>query len=118
MKYYLLYNLEELTKEKLLSGFLKDDYKIIYNNENIILVKKNSEKIIDEETYIKIVISIIKKYKILNKRGHTIDLSKAFEYAEKTKDKKYNILSNKFTLLVRQAIVQELIKWGDYGENN
>ena len=108
MKYMLIHNLEEKTKEKTLKSFMKEEYQIVYEDEKNIIIKKGKEKIIDEETYIKITISILKRNEIIkNSKGKIIDITEAFEYA-KTK-KEYDKFKNKFDWYIRNIITKEII---------
>ncbi|MBR3229482.1 MAG: hypothetical protein IKF91_01490 [Bacilli bacterium] len=108
MKYILIHNLEENIKEKTLKSFIKEEYQIIYEDEKNIIIKKNKEKIIDEDIYIKITLSIIKRNEIIkNSKGKIIDITEAFEYA-KTKEK-YNKFNNKFDWYIRNIITKEII---------
>ena len=43
MKYMLIHNLEEKTKEKALNGFIKEAYQVVYEDEKNIIIKKNKE---------------------------------------------------------------------------
>lgn len=104
--YILLYNFEKLTKEELLKSYKKDGFTIAYEKDNNVLIKNATEQIIDEETYIKIVFSYIKKIKAKNNNGKVVDLSKAFEYAKKKG--KYKIIGNKFDWYVRNEITKNL----------
>ena len=104
--YILLYNFEKLTKEELLKSYKKDGFTIAYEKDNNVLLKNVKEDIVDEETYIKIVFSYIKKINTKNNNGKVIDLSKAFEYAKKKG--KYKIIGNKFDWYVRNEITKNL----------
>lgn len=108
MKYLLIHNLEENIKEKALNSYLKEDYQIIYEDKNNIIIKKGKEKIIDEEVYIKITISTLKRKELINKsKGKIIDITEAFKYA-KTK-KEYDKFNNKFDWYIRNIITKEII---------
>ena len=108
MKYLLIHNLEENIKEKTLKSFIKEEYQIIYEDKNNTIIKKDKEKIIDEDTYIKITISILKRNELINKsKGKIIDITEAFEYA-KTK-KEYDKFNNKFDWYIRNIITKEII---------
>ena len=108
MKYMLIHNLEEKTKEKTLNGFIKEGYQIIYEDEKNIIIKKNKEKIPDESVYIKIIVSILKRNELIkNSKGKIIDITEAFEYA-KTK-KEYDKFKNKFDWYIRNIITKEII---------
>lgn len=108
MKYLLMHNLEENIKDNTLNSYLKEEYQIMYEDKNNIIITNDKEKIIDEDTYIKITISTLKKYELINKsKGLIIDITKAFEYA-KTK-KEYDKFNNKFDWHIRNIIIKEII---------
>ena len=108
MKYLLVHNLEEKIKEKTLNSYLKEGYQIIYEDKQNIIIKKDKERIIDEDTYIKITISTLKRNELINKsKGLIIDITKAFEYV-KTK-KEYDKFNNKFDWYIRNIITKEII---------
>lgn len=108
MKYLLMHNLEEKIKEKTLNSYLNEEYKIIYEDKQNIIITNDKEKIIDEEIYIKITLNIIKRNELINKsKGLIIDITKAFEYA-KTK-KEYDKFKNKFDWHIRNIITKEII---------
>lgn len=102
--YLLLYDIESITKEELLNSYKKEGFIIAYEEDNNILIKNVKEKIVDEETYIKILFSYLKRVRIRN--GKVIDFSKAFEYA--TKKGKYKIFGNKFDWYIRNEITKNL----------
>ena len=102
--YLLLYNIEPITKEELLNSYKKEGYIIAHEIDNNILIKNVKENIIDEETYIKILFSYLKKFRI--NKGKVIDFSKAFEYA--SKKGKYKIFGNKFDWYIRNEITKNL----------
>ena len=100
-----MHSLEKNYQKNTLNSFLKEGYEIIYHENSDIIIRK--EKIIDEETYIKITISILNKNNIIKKsKSKIVDLTKAFEYA-KAKGK-YNKLNNKFDWYIRNIIVNML----------
>ena len=108
MKYLLMHNLEENIKEKSLNSYLKEGYQIIYEDKNNTIIKKDKEKIIDEDKYIKITLSILKRKELINKsKGKIIDITEAFKYA-KTK-KEYDKFNNKFDWYIRNIIIKEII---------
>ena len=108
MKYMLIHNLEEKTKEKALNGFIKEAYQVVYEDEKNIIIKKNKEIIIDESVYIKIIVSILKRNELISKsKGKIIDITEAFEYA-KTK-KEYNKFNNRFDWYIRNIITKEIM---------
>ena len=119
MKYFLLYNLDQITKNKLLEGYLNEGYTIMFQDSNIVLVKNaDTDKKINEKEYINIIISCIKKYPNLNKRGHVIELTDAFEYLNRKSSSEPNKFSWRFSWYIKNAITHELVKWGDYTQDN
>lgn len=108
MEYILLNKLDVLTKDKLIKSYKDNNYEIIYENNNIIILRLGN-KIIDEDTYINITISIIKKRNINNS---IIDITKAFMYAKEKG--KYNMFNNKFDWYIRNILIKEMI---DNGKN-
>ena len=102
--YLLLYDIEPITKEELLKSYEKEGYIIAYEEDNSILIKNIKEDIIDEETYIKILFSYLKKSRIT--KGKIIDFSKAFEYA--SKKGKYKIFGNKFDWYIRNEMTKNI----------
>ena len=108
MKYILIHNLEENIKEKTLKSFIKEGFQTIYEDEKNTIIKRDKEKIIDESTYIKITISVLKRNEIIkNSKGKIIDITEAFEY-DKTK-KEYDKFKNKFDWYIRNIITKEII---------
>ena len=108
MKYLLLHNLEKNINENTLNSYLKEGYKIIYEDENNTIITNDKEKIIDEEVYIKITLSTLKRNELINKsKGKIIDITEAFEYA-KTK-KEYDKFNNEFDWYIRNIITKEII---------
>ena len=55
MKYILFYNIDELSKNIFLKSYIDDGYKILEEKEGNILIKKDSNNLLDEELYIKIL---------------------------------------------------------------
>lgn len=107
LNYLLLHNIESNMKDKLLKNYEKEGYRVIYEDENNILITNNNSKLIDEDKYIKITISKIKRSNLINKsNGKVIDLTKAFEYAKEKG--KYNLFNNKFDWYIRNIIIKEL----------
>lgn len=108
MKYILIHNLEENVKAKTLKKYIEEDYKIIYEDKQNTIITNDKEKIIDEDTYIKITISTLKRNELINKsKGKIIDITEAFKYA-KTK-KEYDKFNNKFDWYIRNIITKEII---------
>ena len=54
MKYILLLNIDDLSKNIFLKSYINDGYEIVFDTNNNILLRKNSNSIKDEETYIKV----------------------------------------------------------------
>ena len=109
MKYILLYNIDKLSEKILLKSYLDDGYEIASKTSNHILLKKSNTSIDDEETYIKILNSYLKRseYKSTVK-GKVIDVTNAFMYAASKGT--YNKLNNKFDWYIKNAIIKEIIR--------
>ena len=107
MKYILLLNIDALSKNIFLNSYINDGYEIVFDTNNNILLRKNSNSIKDEETYIKILTSYLKRSEQINTtKRKIIDLTKAFEYAQKKNG--YNKFDNKFDWYIRNIIIKEL----------
>ena len=108
MEYYLLYNLDELVKEKVLNGYKDEGFSIAFEEENVVLVRKLGDiSFENEDVYIKILFSTIKRNTFLKDKKVVINLSKAFEYGQRHTNYKF---SNRFNWYVRKAILEEIIK--------
>ncbi|MBR6948834.1 MAG: hypothetical protein IKH54_01445 [Bacilli bacterium] len=108
MKYLLLYNVDGLSKGIFLKSYLDDGFEIVFDLNNYILIKKDSNNIIDEDIYVKIVYSFLNSSSIIkNSKGKIIDLTSAFKYAESKNG--YNKLDNKFDWYIRNTIIKEII---------
>lgn len=108
MNYTLLHNLENNIKEQLIKRYIDDGYQIIYKDEDNIIIKKGNTEIIDEEKYIKITLSTLKRSSLIKKsNGKIIDLTQAFKYAQEKG--KYNMFNNKFDWYIRNIITKELL---------
>ena len=108
MKVVLLHNLDIFMKEKILDNYKKDGYHEIWHENEDVLLKKGDEKIPDLETYLKVLASFLKRNSATNKsNGRVIDLTKAFEYAQKTE--KFNKFDNHFTWYLRNIILNEIL---------
>lgn len=91
-----------------MNNYINDGYQIVYKDQENIIIKKGNIRLIDEEKYIKITLSIIKRNNLIKKsNGKIIDLTKAFEYAQE--NGKYNMFNNKFDWYIRNIITKELI---------
>ena len=107
MKYLLLYNIDKLSKNIFLKGYIDEGYEVVKDEEENILIKNNSNSIIDEDTYVKILYSFLKRNSAIKEiKGKIIDLTEAFEYANKKG--KYNKFNNKFDWYIRNIIIREL----------
>ena len=72
------------------------------------LIRKNSPVIIEEEIYIKILYSYIKRSEIIKScTGKILDVTKAFQYASSKNG--YNKFDNKFEWYIRNIITKEII---------
>lgn len=117
MKYILLHNIEQLTKEKILEGYLKKGFHVQFENENDILLKYGDKQIIDEDTYIKITIQFLKRNSmILESQGKIIDLTEAFEYAYSKNG--YEMIGNRFDWYLRNIILKEILKENEESMKN
>ena len=107
MKYILLYNIDELSRKTLLKSYLNDGYVILEEKDNIVLIKKDSNNIIDEDIYIKVLFSYLKKITITKKgSGKVIDITKAFKYAYSKNG--FDRFDNRFEWYIRNIIIREL----------
>ena len=90
--------------------FTTSDFGSKLKEEDLIptkFVKKDSNNLLDEEIYIKILYSFLKRNSAIKEhKGKIIDLTKAFEYAYKKG--KYNKFDNKFDWYIRNIIIKEL----------
>ena len=108
MEYYLLYNLDELVKEKVLKGYRDEGFSIAFEDNNVVLVRKIGDiPFENEDVYIKILFSTIKRNTFLKDKKVVINLSKAFAYGQKHTNYKF---SNRFNWYVRKAILEGTIK--------
>ena len=108
MKYLLLYNLDEMLKEKILSGYLKDGFTIIYENDNVVLIKKSDINIHDEDIYIKVLFSFLNRSKVMLKnKSFVSDLTDAFIYVSKKEG--FSKFDNKFEWYIRNIITRDII---------
>ena len=107
MKYILLYKIDELSKKVIIKSYIDDGFEIVSDVDNITLLKKNSIPIPDEETYIKILYSYIKRSEMAKEsKGTIINLTNAFEYASKKNG--YNKFDNKFEWYIKNTIIKEI----------
>ena len=107
LNYILFHNLENNIEKQLIKKYTNNGYQIIYKEKDNIIIKKENMKIMDEEIYIKITLSILKRNHLIKEStGKIIDLTKAFDYAQKKG--KYNMLDNKFEWYIRNIIMKEL----------
>lgn len=117
MQYLLLYDIEKLSRNILLKSYKNDGFKIINETDNYILIKKHNASIIDEDIYIKILNSYLKRTNITKKlNGKIIDLSPAFKYASKSIG--FNKFDNKFEWYIRNIITKELNNIENTNNNN
>ena len=108
LNYILLHNLENNIKEQLIKNYRNDGYQVIFEDQDNIIIKKGNHKLIDEDKYIKITLSTIKRNRLIKKsNGKIIDLTEAFEYAQEKG--KYNMFHNKFDWYIRNIITKETI---------
>ena len=108
MKYLLLYKLDDMLKEKILDGYLKDGFIISYEIDNIILIKKSDININDEDIYIKVLFSFINRSRaLLNNKSFVSDLTDAFNYASKKEE--VSKFDNKFEWYIRNIITRECL---------
>jgi hypothetical protein len=107
MKYILLYKIEELSKKMILKNYIDKGFDIVSGIDNIILIRRNKDSIKDEDIYIKILYSFIKRSEIAKEsKGKIIDLTNAFEYAKKKNG--YNKFDNKFEWYIKNTIIKEI----------
>jgi hypothetical protein len=108
MKYLLLYKIDQLSKNVLVKSYQDDGFEIISDIDNNILLRKNSIPIIDEDIYIKIINSYLKRSEMFKKiRGKIIDITNAFKYASSKNG--YNKFDNKFEWYIKNIMINEII---------
>ena len=108
MKYLLLYKLDEMLKENLLNGYLKDGFNILYEKDNVILIKKSDINIIDEDIYVKVLFSFLNRSKVMLKnKSFVSDLTDAFIYVSKKEG--FSKFDNKFEWYIRNIITKEIV---------
>lgn len=108
MKYLLLYKIEKLSKNIILKSYIDNGFEIACDNNDYTLIKKNNLNIVDEDIYIKILYSYLKRSGLANDvKGKVIDLTNAFKYAYSKKG--YNKFDNKFDWFIRNEIIKEII---------
>ena len=109
MKYLLLYKLDNYLKDNIKDGYLKEGFIISYEKDNIILIKKSDIDIIDEDIYIKVLLSFLNRSKkLLENKSFISDLTSAFTYASKKNG--FSKLNNKFDWYIRNIIIRGSIK--------
>lgn len=108
LNYILFHNLEKNVKEQLIKNYLQDGYQILYQDDNDIILKKGDREILDEETYIQITVSVLKRNRFIKTAsGKIVDLSKAFIYAKEKG--KYDFLHNHFDWTIRNILLKEFL---------
>ena len=108
MKYLLLFKLDEMLKEKILSGYLKEGFIIIYEKDNVVLIKKSDITVNDEDIYIKVLFSFINRSRaLLNNKSFVSDLTDAFIYVSKKEG--FSKFDNKFEWYIRNIIIRDSI---------
>ncbi len=108
MKVVLIHNLDVLTKEAIIKNYKEIGYQEIWSDEENHLLKLGDEIIPDLDTYLKVLSSFLKSNHMANQsRGRIIDLTKAFEYAYKSK--RFNKFDNHFTCYLRNLTISEII---------
>ena len=106
MQYLLLYNIEKLSKKIILKDYIDKGFEIVSNEEDFILLKKNSSKIIDEDIYVKILYSYLKRSEFKKEiKGKIIDITNAFQYAKSKNG--YNKFDNKFDWYIKNIIIKQ-----------
>ena len=97
-----------MLKEKILSGYLKDGFTIIYENDNVVLIKKSDINIHDEDIYIKVLFSFLNRSKVMLKnKSFVSDLTDAFTYVSKKEG--FSKFDNKFEWYIRNIITRDII---------
>ena len=54
MQYILIHKMRNEVNGKIINGYLNSGFKIAFENENDILIKKTNIDLVDEESYIRI----------------------------------------------------------------
>ena len=108
MSYLLLHNLEEYTYKNILESYKKDGYIILYKDNKNTLIKKSDLIIKDEDIYIKVLYSHIKKNKLISdSKGLVIDITKAFLHAYKKNG--FDKFDNIFIWYIRNILIRNVI---------
>jgi len=108
MNYLILHNLEEYTYKNILESYEKAGYIILHKEDNDTLIKKSNLIIKDEETYIKVLYSHIKKNKLISdSKGLVIDITKAFQYAYKKNG--FDKFDNIFIWYIKKILISSVL---------
>lgn len=111
-EYILICNYDQITKDKLLDGYVKDNFNVIYNEQKILLLKKENSSVNkeNEELMTNLFINMLKKFNV--QKSIVVDLSSDFkkllEYISKCSD--ISPEKNKTTWYLRQIITKILAK--------
>lgn len=111
-EYILISNYDKITKDKLLIGYTKDNFKVIYEEKETLLLKKENTNVNNEneELMINIFINMLKKFNI--EKPIVVDLSSDFkkilDYMLNHPDIKPE--KNKTTWYIRQIICKFMAK--------
>ena len=107
MKYLLLHNMDEISKNIFLKSYIDDGFKITSVFDNSILIKKDAKSIIDEDIYIKVLRSYLKRSEVSKKcTGKIIDLTDAFKYASSKNG--FDKFDNRFEWYIKNRIMMEI----------
>ena len=107
MKYLLLYNVDELSKNIFLKSYIDEGFEVILDSNNCILIRKDKDLLKDEDIYIKILLSFLKRSSMIkDSKGKIIDLTDAFKYAH-SKDG-FDKFDNKFDWYIRNINIKEI----------
>lgn len=111
-EYILICNYDNITKETLLNGYTKENFNIIYNEKEILLLKKDNTNLNDknEELLLDLFVNMLKKFNI--QKPITADLSSDFKHVLDYMSKHTDITheKNKTTWYIRQIISKLLAK--------
>ena len=107
MKYYLFLHIDDLSKNIFLQSYLKDGFEIVFESQEGVLIRKSNMPIVDENRYIQVLNSYIKRSGFVQGcKGKIIDLTDAFLYAYHKNG--FDKFDNKFEWYIRNIIIRTI----------